>query len=90
MSACPPNSPPSPPPARRHSSTSISTKTGKTEPQILLRSQALTKCRGTRAALQLAEAWGYLSEVDSAEVDASLDQVAAMLWTLVHRPRRAA
>ena len=51
---------------------------------------ALTECRETRAALQLAVAWGYVSEAVSAEVDAELDQVAAILWTLVHRPQRAA
>ncbi len=51
---------------------------------------ALTECRETRAALQLSVAWGYLSEAASAGADDDLDQVAAMLWTLVHRPRRAA
>ena len=51
---------------------------------------ALTECRETRAALQLAVAWGYLDEAASAGADDDLDQIAAMLWTLVHRPRRAA
>jgi four helix bundle protein len=49
---------------------------------------ALTECRETRAALQLAVAWGYLSATASSEADEDLDQIAAMLWTLVHRPRR--
>ena len=51
---------------------------------------ALTECREARAALQLAVAWGYVSAAASVEVDTGLDQVAAMLWALVHRPRRAA
>ena len=48
---------------------------------------ALTECRETRAALQLSVAWGYLSQAASTEADHDLDQVAAILWTLVHRPR---
>ena len=51
---------------------------------------ALTECRETRAALQLSVAWGYIRGAAATEVDTELDQVAAMLWTLVHRPRRAA
>jgi four helix bundle protein len=51
---------------------------------------ALAECRETRAALQLSVAWGYVSEAACAKVDDELDQVAAVLWTLVHRPRRAA
>jgi len=51
---------------------------------------ALGECRETRAALHLALAWGYFSEATWRDVDAQLDQVAAILWTLVHRPRRAA
>ena len=51
---------------------------------------ALTESRETRAALKLAVAWGYLSEASSVETDDDLDQVAAILWTLVHRPQRAA
>ena len=51
---------------------------------------ALTECREARAALQLAVVWGYIDEAAAAEVDGWLDQVAAILWTLVHRPRRAA
>jgi four helix bundle protein len=50
---------------------------------------ALTECRETRAALKLAVAWAYVGEAASAPADNELDQVAAMLWTLVHRPRRA-
>jgi len=51
---------------------------------------ALTECRETRAALQLAVAWDYISAAASAGVDDKLDQVAAILWSLVYRPRRAA
>jgi len=51
---------------------------------------ALTECRETRAALQLAVAWGYISQAASTEADDGLDQVAAMLWVLVHRPRKTA
>ena len=51
---------------------------------------ALTECRETRAAVQLAVAWRYIEEAASAQVDDDLDQLAAMLWVLVHRPRRAA
>jgi four helix bundle protein len=52
---------------------------------------ALTECRETRAALQLAVVtWGYVSEAASAGADDDLDQIAAMLWVLVHRPRQTA
>ena len=51
---------------------------------------ALAECREARAALQLAMAWGYVGEGASETVDNELDQIAAILWTLVHRPRRAA
>jgi len=51
---------------------------------------ALAECRETRAALKLAMAWDYLDEAASAAVDDELDQIAAILWTLVNRPRRAA
>jgi len=40
--------------------------------------------------LQLAVAWDYIDAATGADVDAVLDQVAAILWVLVHRPRRAA
>ena len=50
---------------------------------------ALTESRETRAALQLSVAWGYISEAAAAPADDDLDQVAAMLWVLVHRARRA-
>ena len=50
---------------------------------------ALTECREVRAALQLSVAWGYLGGAASAGTDDKLDQVAAILWVLVHRPRRA-
>jgi len=47
---------------------------------------ALTECRETRAALRLSVVWGYVSEAASQEADDALDQVAAILWSLVHRP----
>ncbi len=50
---------------------------------------ALTESREIRAALELAVTWGYVDKAASAAVEDDLDQVAAMLWTLVHRPRRA-
>ncbi len=50
---------------------------------------ALTECREVRVALQLSVAWGYLGGAASAGTDDKLDQVAAILWVLVHRPRRA-
>ncbi len=51
---------------------------------------ALSECREARAALKLSVAWGYLREAASAGADDDLDQISAILWTLVHRPRRAA
>ncbi len=51
---------------------------------------ALSECREARAALQIAAAWGYIEDPALLKADAALDQVAAMLWVLVHRPRRAA
>jgi len=51
---------------------------------------ALSECREARAALQIATAWEYIREPAHLNADAALDQVAAMLWVLVHRPRRAA
>ncbi len=51
---------------------------------------ALTECRETRAALKLSEVWDYVDAAAIAAVDKHLDEVAAMLWTLVHRPRRTA
>jgi len=51
---------------------------------------ALAECRETRAALKLAGAWGYVDLAASEAVDDELDQIAAIVWTLVHRPRRAA
>ena len=50
---------------------------------------ALSECREARAALQIAAAWGFIQEPAALEADAGLDQVAAMLWVLNHRPRRA-
>ena len=50
---------------------------------------ALTESREARAALKLSVAWGYLGEAASAGADDDLDQVAAILWVLVHRPRQA-
>ena len=51
---------------------------------------ALAECREARAGLQLAVAWGYIDEAAGVMVDDLLDQIAAILWTLVHRPLRAA
>ncbi len=51
---------------------------------------ALAECREARAALQIAAAWGYVEQRSYLEADADLDQVAAMLWVLIHRPRKAA
>ena len=49
---------------------------------------ALCECRETRAALKLATAWGYVGQAASEAVDDELDQIAAILWTLIHRPRQ--
>ena len=49
---------------------------------------ALAECRETRAALKLATVWGYVGEAACEAVDNDLDQIAAILWTLIHRPRR--
>ena len=38
----------------------------------------------TRAALQLAAAWGYVTPAATGEVERLLDRVAAMLWGLTH------
>ena len=51
---------------------------------------ALGECRETRAALKLAMAWGYVGRAACEAVDNELDQITAILWTLVHRPRRVA
>ena len=51
---------------------------------------ALGECRETRAALKLAMVWGYVDEDACAAADEDLDQIAAILWTLVNRPRGAA
>ena len=51
---------------------------------------ALGESREARAALRLSVAWGYVRESDSATVDDALDQLAAMLWVLMHRPSRCA
>jgi len=49
---------------------------------------ALCECREARAALRLAVAWGYVGLDAGESVDGDLDQVAAILWTLVNRPRQ--
>ena len=41
----------------------------------------------TRAALAVAEAWGYVSADACVKADALLDRVLAMLWGLTHRRR---
>ena len=51
---------------------------------------ALAESREIRAALKVAVAWGYVAEAAITVVDDNLDEVAAILWTLVHRPRRTA
>jgi len=50
---------------------------------------ALSECREARAALRLAMAWGYISSAAGATIDGNLDQIAAILWTLINRPRQA-
>jgi len=49
---------------------------------------ALAECREIRAALKLAMTWGYVGQAASEAADNELDQIAAILWILVHRPRR--
>jgi four helix bundle protein len=39
----------------------------------------------TRAALAIAEAWGYISSGQRAPAEAKLDHLAALLWGLTHR-----
>ena len=51
---------------------------------------ALAECRETRAALELATAWGYVGGAACEAADNELDQIAAILWTLIHRPRGGA
>jgi len=41
----------------------------------------------TRAALQVASAWGYVTEASITRADAPLDRIVAMLWGLTHRRR---
>src|SRR5579884_933753 len=43
---------------------------------------ALGSANETRAALELAEAWGYVPAPDAAEALALLDREVAMLWRL--------
>ena len=38
-----------------------------------------------RAALAVANAWGYLRREDTARVMAQLDEILAMLWAITHR-----
>lgn len=38
----------------------------------------------TRSALQVAEAWGYVSQPECEKVLGNLDQIVAMLWKLTH------
>ena len=42
----------------------------------------------TRSALEVAVAWGYLSEDQARAPSALLDQVIAILWTITHRRQR--
>ena len=39
--------------------------------------------------MKLAVTWGYINEAASVTVDGDLDEIAAILWTLIHRPRQA-
>ncbi|MBN8610105.1 MAG: four helix bundle protein [Deltaproteobacteria bacterium] len=41
---------------------------------------ALGSAREVRAGIQVAAAWGYLTEADATDIDAALDRVAAMTW----------
>ena len=47
------------------------------------RQSALGSLREVRAALRIARAWKYAEGLDA--IDAELDEIAAMLWTSVHR-----
>ena len=38
----------------------------------------------SRAALRVARAWGYVSEEETREAEARLDEVIAVLWRLTH------
>jgi len=42
----------------------------------------------TRAALQVAVAWQYIAEESRLPIEQKLDRVCAMLWALVHKPKR--
>ena len=42
----------------------------------------------TRAALQVATAWGYITEERRLVVDTLLDRLIGLLWGLTHRGRR--
>ena len=44
----------------------------------------------TRAALQVATAWGYLSRSACEPVDTQLDRIIGMLWGLTRRQSRKA
>jgi four helix bundle protein len=46
---------------------------------------ACGSAKEVRAGLQLAEAYGYLGQTRSAEVDIALDEVCAMSWRLSGR-----
>ena len=50
---------------------------------------ALCRACETRAGLLNAMAWHYVLEEDAQPSEQDLDRMAAMLWGLVHRPRRA-
>ena len=41
----------------------------------------------TRAGLQVAAAWGYVSSQQLASVDQQLDRILAMVWGLTHKAR---
>jgi four helix bundle protein len=46
---------------------------------------ALGSTHEARAALRVAEAWGYVEDSRVAPIDASLDRIAAMTWSLARR-----
>ena len=51
---------------------------------------AAGSARETRAALQLASAWGYVERERMLGADQLLDRVSAMLWRLLHSKRPSA
>ncbi len=50
---------------------------------------ALCEAREARGAVQVAVAWGYVTEGECRLADADLDRMGGMLWGLTHRRKRA-